>query len=437
MSVEDTLSKINRKFKLLSLEEEETQIALRNNQRSSLQRQFEVYQITLKEIYELKRTAKEQKIEAEEEIENIKTWNQNLNLEIQTFDGICEELSSAIKQLDYKQQKDGEDIAETLRKKRFDEELELEEMKIKLRNQAAKDKVETAKLPKLTITPFKGTLLDWQRFWNQFSSEIDTKEMNAVTKLSYLRELVEPKVQVIINGLPFTTEGYARAKSVLQAKYGRPSEVANAHVQAILNMEAVQFNNKHDIRKVHTFYEGLLTNVQVLETMGKLKDIKGYVRLTLDKLPDIRADLVRTDDDWHDWDFDHLLKALQKWTERNPVEILIQQKRDEYRNVSRNQPNRFSLQTRMNKQPVFNSICVYCEKSHKSTECDVLSSTGERKRYLADKKLCFNCVKPRHHANQCESKNSCRICNKRHHTSICENNKEIKRENPRMGKPPQ
>jgi len=361
MSVEDTLSKINRKFKLLSLEEEETQIALRNNQRSSLQRQFEVYQITLKEIYELKRTAKEQKIEAEEEIENIKTWNQNLNLEIQTFDGICEELSSAIKQLDYKQQKDGEDIAETLRKKRFDEELELEEMKIKLRNQAAKDKVETAKLPKLTITPFKGTLLDWQRFWNQFSSEIDTKEMNAVTKLSYLRELVEPKVQVIINGLPFTTEGYARAKSVLQAKYGRPSEVANAHVQAILNMEAVQFNNKHDIRKVHTFYEGLLTNVQVLETMGKLKDIKGYVRLTLDKLPDIRADLVRTDDDWHDWDFDHLLKALQKWTERNPVEILIQQKRDEYRNVSRNQPNRFSLQTRMNKQPVFNSICVYCE----------------------------------------------------------------------------
>jgi len=64
-------------------------------------------------------------------------------------------------------------------------------------------------------------------------------------------------------------------------------------------VETVHFNNKHDVKKVHKFYEGLLTNVQVLETMEKLKDIKGYVCMTLDKLPDIRADLVRTDDNWH------------------------------------------------------------------------------------------------------------------------------------------
>ena len=31
--------------------------------------------------------------------------------------------------------------------------------------------------------------------------------------------------------------------------------------------------------------------------MGKLKEINDYVRLTLDKLQGIRADLVRTDDE--------------------------------------------------------------------------------------------------------------------------------------------
>ena len=36
----------------------------------------------------------------------------------------------------------------------------------------------------------------------------------------------------------------------------------------------------------------LITNIQTLESMGKEKDIRGYVRLTLDKLPGIRADLV-------------------------------------------------------------------------------------------------------------------------------------------------
>ena len=35
--------------------------------------------------------------------------------------------------------------------------------------------------------------------------------------------------------------------------------------------------------------------------MGKLKEINDYVRLTLDKLQGIRADLVRTDDE--DWKF--------------------------------------------------------------------------------------------------------------------------------------
>ena len=29
------------------------------------------------------------------------------------------------------------------------------------------------KLPKLTITKFKGTSLAWMRFWNQFTAKID------------------------------------------------------------------------------------------------------------------------------------------------------------------------------------------------------------------------------------------------------------------------
>ena len=35
-----------------------------------------------------------------------------------------------------------------------------------------------------------------------------------------------------------------------------------------------------------------MKNVQALETINKLKEINGYVRLTLDKLPGIRADVV-------------------------------------------------------------------------------------------------------------------------------------------------
>ena len=53
-----------------------------------------------------------------------------------------------------------------------------------------------------------------------------------------------------------------------------------------------------DVVKIHDFYEKLVSSVQSLETLGKLKKVNGYVRATLDKLEAIRGDLVRTDDKW-------------------------------------------------------------------------------------------------------------------------------------------
>ena len=45
------------------------------------------------------------------------------------------------------------------------------------------------------------------------------------------------------------------------------------------------------------------------------------MRVTLDKLQRIRADLVRNDDNWQDWKFQQLAEALEKWTVRNPIPL--------------------------------------------------------------------------------------------------------------------
>ena len=58
------------------------------------------------------------------------------------------------------------------------------------------------KLPKLIIARFNGTLIDWFRL-----------------------------VGIIIDGLPFTSEGYTKAKNILISKYGKSSKVANVHIQ--------------------------------------------------------------------------------------------------------------------------------------------------------------------------------------------------------------
>ena len=49
--------------------------------------------------------------------------------------------------------------------------------------------------------------------------------------------------------------------------------------------------------------------------------MNGYVRATLEKLQGIRADHVRSDDNWQDWKFQQLVEALEKWTVRNPIPL--------------------------------------------------------------------------------------------------------------------
>ena len=179
--------------------------------------------------------------------------------------------------------KDEEGLAAETKRRHFEEELKFEQEKFERRlehekaiaenrkttaSATAAAKSTNTKLPKLVISKFNGKHTDWLRFWNQFSAEIDASEAAKVTKFSYLKELVEPKVRSCIDGLPFTSEGYERAKNILKTKYGKSSEVINAYVQSILGLPSVQGSKS---AKVHLFYETLLISVQALETLGKLK----------------------------------------------------------------------------------------------------------------------------------------------------------------------
>ena len=198
--------------------------------------------------------------------------------------------------------------------------------------------------------------------------------MAAVTKFSYLKELVNPKVKTSIDGLPFTTEGYQRAKSILQSKYGQTSEIVNMYVQNIIALPVITGSHP---KKIHEFYEKFLFNVQSLEMLGKLKEISGYVRMSIDKLQGIRGDLVRTDDNWREWDFPKFVEALRKWTERNPVELELNEKPPDRKKPPFLQDRSFQALQKDERA----RGCVYCEKpDHRSVDCKTVASVDERKR---------------------------------------------------------
>lgn len=51
-------------------------------------------------------------------------------------------------------------------------------------------------------------------------------------------------------------------------KYGKPTEVSNAHIQNIMLLPQISNSNRH---KIHQFSGKLQSSVQVLDTMEKIR----------------------------------------------------------------------------------------------------------------------------------------------------------------------
>ncbi|KAL9977022.1 hypothetical protein ACROYT_G014383 [Oculina patagonica] len=175
-------------------------------------------------------------------------------------------------------------------------ELKLTETKIEMEKAA---KAASAKLPELKITPFNGTSVDWIRFENMFTSQIDSKPLSDEEKYGYLLELVAPKVRDRLANLKPGTLGYKTAWGRLRTEFGQSKTVFAAHMEEIINLPVTRGSNYERVRE---FYEKLSKNFDALQTLGEGEMLKGFVLSTLNKLPQVKPDLVITDEgkNWED-----------------------------------------------------------------------------------------------------------------------------------------
>ena len=308
---------------------------------------------------------------------------------------------------------------EEFRQKMHERERELLEERIKAELKLTEKKMEIeraekkrrTKLPELKISPFKGTPGDWIRFENMFIAQIDKSPLSDEEKFGYLLELVGPKVRDRLSNLKPGSVGYKTAWERLKTEYGHAKIFIAAHMDEIISLPVVRGTS---YVKVREFYEKLSNNYDALQTLGEGECLKSFMTSTINKLPQVKPDLVRTDDDWEDWDMTNLLHALQKWLRRNRVEEPPREESKKTREKHFYSGRGEATAAPREKGP----HCTYCEGSHWGDSCPTYATVESRKRFLAEKKLCFNCARAGHRANQCRSR-GCFKCKEKHHTSLC------------------
>ena len=366
-------SKLKTKLLQLQMTVSRTEKILQTESQHRIARQQTALETITTEVELLKGEVEAKKITDKEDPDEIEKWIGEIEVQLAKAD-------EEVKGLQQWQDQITREGKQREREEQLHHERELYEAKIKLKselklsseNDSANDELQ-AKLPKLTITKFNGTYQDWTRFWNKVSETIDKSGIPSVTKFAYLRELLDTNARKTLEALPFTGEGYVRAKTILEEKYGKKCEIIKAYTKQILELPVIPNVN---IKKIHEFYDTLMYAVQSLETMGCLQQVNRNVALTLEKLPGIRGDLARTDPDWESWDFVKLVEALHLWTRRNPIEQ-SNETRSRDREYRRPPPHGKLYHAR---DQVQQRGCVYCEdKNRKSSECSKVTTVSERR----------------------------------------------------------
>ena len=188
-------------------------------------------------------------------------------------------------------------------KEKLESELEAAQKKLEMEKTALSN---NTKLPKLKVTPFKGTAADWVRFENMFLTQVDNKSISDEEKFGYLLESVVSKVRDKIANLKPGPVGYKTAWDRLKKEYGQTKLVVNAHMDEIINLTSVRGSN---YLRVQEFYDKLSKNFDALETLEEGDKVHGLVMTTLNKLPQVKPDLVRVDDNWEEWSMGELIDA--------------------------------------------------------------------------------------------------------------------------------
>ena len=314
--MEATEASLDIKFTQLKMAIGKTNTIIEAGKTEAIERHLSTLRSLTTEINRMRLEVEATKIGAKEELADIEEWNTAIDAQLEEADSEVNKTRTWIDN----------------RKKEAEAIIKEEELKFHKAKMAMQAEIHTAphpqkansdiqaKLPKLVITKFDGSFMDWPRFWGQFSETIDKTGVASITKFSYLRELLDTKAKRTIEALPFTSEGYNRAKSMLLEKYGKESEIVKVYTKEILDLPTVPNASP---KKISEFSEKLTYYVQALQTMKKLEQVNGTVSMTLDKLPAIRGDLVRTDSGWEKWDFAQLSEAIRcgyegiLWTNAN------------------------------------------------------------------------------------------------------------------------
>ncbi|VDK51121.1 unnamed protein product, partial [Cylicostephanus goldi] len=244
-----------------------------------------------------------------------------------------------------------------------------------------------------------------------------------------------------IHGLALTAHNYSIALDILKSRYD--DKVTTRHIlfTQLANLPSCDEQGKH-LQSLYNKMYSLTRQFCSLE--DDTKEI-ALGAILLNKLPRfVRSMVYDRAGQSHNLTPSELLQILtdivHKEATLQEIEHYNNQKNDRYedtyfashaqrkRSTPYTQKRSLPLKTASNENirtpPQRIKTCSFCDsKDHNAIKCTTWPTAQQRIQVIKERKLCFNCLSPKHRTKECPSTRTCQQCSKRHHTSICLQNR--------------
>ena len=119
-------------------------------------------------------------------------------------------------------------------------------------------------LPKLTnlqLPTFSGHLIEYEQFIDQFEAQIESRpDLEPVTKLQFLKSLLEGRALDLVKGYSSTSTNYDSALNTLKETYGDKERIKHCLLHKITSTES----SKHDKTELKSFRRKMLNYTRSL-----------------------------------------------------------------------------------------------------------------------------------------------------------------------------
>ncbi|XP_050061518.1 uncharacterized protein LOC126551649 [Aphis gossypii] len=279
----------------------------------------------------------------------------------------------------------------------------------------------TLRLPPINIPTFEGDFDDWYPFKDQFISIIHSNtSIDNTRKMYYLKSSLKGAAAQIIESMATIGDNYLEAWTLLLSRYDNERLIVQSHVQQLLTQTVHQTETAVGLKSL-------------LDSTNKHLRALSVLQQPVDKWDAIIIGIVATrlpTEVRRCWEIESAsYPEIPTWTKlkrfiENRLQALnmLQYKPSTVSNVINAGKTKQFVRTTAHLATDSKTInqCSICTQNHIIYKCNTFmkSKPSERLNLAKKAKICFNCLRTTHGANQCTNEKTCKNCGLKYHTLL-------------------